>query len=125
MLLRHIRDIDFDDVMSRALEDAILRRSDVDFVASFRDFAAYEKENYPSAAFEVYDVTADAKAAKVNLAGDGQDQDTPELVFGGLGELSDAASVWDVIKEVNISGTSVGRITFVLSSATLEAEHQC
>jgi hypothetical protein len=114
MLLRHLRDSEFWGETANLLTDALRRRGDIDLSQPFRDFASYEREGYTSANFEVYDVTADASAKKISMdvdvqgvvkyAGDGP-YESPE-------EVVDAPMVWESIKDVNIDGQTVGRITY-------------
>lgn len=113
MLLQHLRDGKFGAALGKQLEDIReKRKADLDTALSFRDFAAYERELFPSATFEVYDVAADASAKKVSI-----DVDAAVKYYGGDGlfenpdSIVDAALVWDGIKEVNLDGSSVGRIT--------------
>jgi hypothetical protein len=116
MLLRHLRDSEFWGETQRLLEDVLKRRDDIDTAQSFRDFAAFEREGYLSATFEVYDVNADAKATKIST-----DVDVQGVVkYAGDGpfdmqdEIVDAPMVWECIRDVNHRGDSVGRITYVL-----------
>lgn len=115
MLLKHLRDSEFWGETARLLEEVLKRRDDMDLAVPFRDFAAYEREGYLSATFEVYDVAADATARKTSV-----DVDVQGLVkyagdgpFESQDEIVDAPMVWESIKEVNSDGQSVGRITLV------------
>ncbi|KAG9251223.1 uncharacterized protein F5Z01DRAFT_300937 [Emericellopsis atlantica] len=115
MLLKHLRDSEFWGETQHLLEDVLKRREDIDTAQPFRDFAAFEREGYLSATFEVYDVDADAKATKIST-----DVDVQGVVkYAGDGpfdmqdEIVDAPMVWECIKDVNHKGESVGRITIV------------
>lgn len=115
MLLLHLRDSEFWGETARLLEEPLKRRGEIDLAMPFRDFAAYEREGYLSATFEVYDITDDAKAKKTSV-----DVDVQGLVkYAGDGhydmqdEIVDAPMVWESIREVNSDGKSVGRITIV------------
>ena len=115
MLLLHLRDSEFWGETARLLEEPLKRRGEIDLAMPFRDFAAYEREGYLSATFEVYDITDDAKAKKTSV-----DVDVQGLVkYAGDGpydmqdEIVDAPMVWESTREVNSDGKSVGRITIV------------
>lgn len=115
MLLSHLRDSEFWGETARLLEEPLKRRGEIDLAVPFRDFAAYEREGYLSATFEIYDVAGDASARKTSV-----DVDVQGLVkYAGDGpydmqdEIVDAPMVWESIKEVNQDGKSVGRITIV------------
>jgi hypothetical protein len=114
MLLEHLRHADFGDSLSKQLEDVRdKRKPELDVALSFRDFAMYEREGYMAATFEVYDVAADASVRKMSVdvdahaakyyAGDG--------LFENPDGIVDAPLVWEGIKDVNLDGSSVGRIT--------------
>ncbi|KAL2210872.1 hypothetical protein CC79DRAFT_1331269 [Sarocladium strictum] len=116
MLLEHLRHADFGDSLSKQLEDVRdKRKPELDVALSFRDFAMYEREGYMAATFEVYDVAADASVRKMSVdvdahaakyyAGDG--------LFENPDGIVDAPLVWEGIKDVNLDGSSVGRITIV------------
>ncbi|KAH7156841.1 cora-like Mg2+ transporter protein-domain-containing protein [Dactylonectria macrodidyma] len=118
-LLRHLRDTDFTPEMARLLEDALRRRGDIDLSMSFRDFAAYEREGYSQATFEVYEVGRDALPVKLS-ADIEMDMDGPtEVKYTGDGPyenpliIVDAPTVWEAIGDVNPDAQSVGRITIV------------
>ena len=115
ILLKHLRDSEFWGETARLLEEVLKRRGDIDLAVPFRDFAAYEREGYLSATFEVYDVAADATARKTSV-----DVDVQGLVkyagdgpFESQDEIVDAPMVWESIKDVNTDSHSVGRITLV------------
>lgn len=118
MLLRHLRDSDFftDETVGLLDEDIMRRRWDTDLAQPFRDFAAFEREHYVSSTFEVYEVAEDASAVKMSL--DVDVQGMPKYTGDGPLEspdgIIDAPTVWETIKDVNPTGRSVGRITFVL-----------
>lgn len=120
MLLSHLRDSELPEDMTKLLEEVVRRRPDIDMAVPFRDFAAYEREGYVSATFEVYDVAEDATPTKTSL-----DMDVQGLVkypsenpYESPDGVVDAPTVWESIKDVNIDGESVGRITSVSLSST-------
>ncbi|QLI67606.1 uncharacterized protein G6M90_00g043920 [Metarhizium brunneum] len=116
MLMRHLRETEFDGPTATVLEEVVRRRPDMDLAVPFRDFAAFERESYVSTTFEVYEVTADAEAKKISVDIDVQ----ADVKYGGEGVpyqspdgIVDAPTVWEAIKDVNSDGEAVGRITIV------------
>lgn len=113
MLLRFLRDTEFVPEMSFVLEEALRRRQDIDAALSFRDFAAYERESYVSATFEIYEISASKAGKKISADIDIQGP----TKYGGDGPFEspdgivDAPIVWDGIRSVNEPGDAVGRIT--------------
>lgn len=117
MLLQHLRDADFGEALTKELAEVHeKRKTELDTALSFRDFASYEREKYPSATFEMYDVAADASATKTSVD---VDVAQPVKYYAGDGlfehsdDIVDAPLVWESIKEVNLDGDAVGRITYV------------
>ncbi|PNY24408.1 Uncharacterized protein TCAP_05654, partial [Tolypocladium capitatum] len=119
-LLRHLRDADFDGA-GAVLEEVLRRRPDVDLALPFRDFAAFERESYGSTTMEVYEVAEDATARRMSLDahpqgaggaarydGDGVPHESPDGIV-------DAPTVWEAVKDVNLDGQAVGRITYLSS----------
>lgn len=110
-ILRHMRTADFGETLNRVLEDVDERRGDIDTALSFRDYAAYEREGYLSATFEVYDIAKDAKPRQNSeelhkYGGDAHPFENPDVIV-------DAPTVWEGLKDVNLDGETVGRITYV------------
>lgn len=116
MLMRHLREEEFDEPMATVLDEVIRRRPDMDLAVPFRDFASFERESYVSTTFEVYEVAADASAKKMSIDadvqgyvkynGDGAPYESPDGIV-------DAPTVWEAIRDVNCDGDAVGRITYV------------
>ena len=126
MMLQHLRDADFGKVLGSMLDDVLfLRQSELRTALSFRDFASFERAEYSGASFEIYDVGIDAtvKANRtsadlvgVNMA----NYYTGERPFEHSDGIADAPLLWESIKDINLDGTSVGRITYVFTfDATL------
>ncbi|KAL3951885.1 hypothetical protein ACCO45_013602 [Purpureocillium lilacinum] len=138
MLMRHLRDPCLvgdgsgssgsgDDLaeapLAKILEEATRRRGEMSNPAmSFREFAAYERESYVNPTFEVYDVMEDSSAVRVSVDMDaaGGAGSTMGARYGGDGVpyetsdgIVDASTVWEAIKDVNLDGDAVGRITIV------------
>ncbi|KAJ6441218.1 NADPH oxidase [Purpureocillium lavendulum] len=135
MLMRHLCDPclvgggggDDDPVevpLAQVLDEATRRRGEMSNPAlSFRDFASFERESYVSTTLEVYDVTEDSSAVRVGVDADGGaggGSSTMGARYGGDGVpyetadgIVDAPAVWEVIKDVNLDGDAVGRITIV------------
>ncbi len=138
MLMRHLRDPCLvgdgsgssgsgDDLaeapLAKILEEATRRRGEMSNPAmSFREFAAYERESYVNPTFEVYDVMEDSSAVRVSVDMDaaGGAGSTMGARYGGDGVpyetsdgIVDASTVWEAIKDVNLDGDAVGRITYV------------
>lgn len=115
MLLCHLRDSDFGGETAKLLEEVLRQRGDIDLAVPFRDFAAHEREEFVSATFEMYDVAADATARKKSLDVDvqGMVKYAGDGPYESQGEIVDASVVWESIKNVNLDGLSVGRITLV------------
>lgn len=114
MLLQHLRDADFGEAMGKQLEEVReKRRAELDTALSFRDFAMYERDGYMAATFEVYDVAADASVSKTSMDVDAHAAKyyDGDGLFENPDGIVDAPFVWDGIKEVNLDGSSVGRIT--------------
>ncbi|KAK2609138.1 hypothetical protein QQS21_002365 [Conoideocrella luteorostrata] len=116
MLLKHLRETEFEEPMAAVLDEVIRRRPDMDPAVPFRDFASFERESYVSTTFEVYEVARDASAKKTSIDvdvqgyikynGDGSPYDSPD-------EIVDAPTVWEAIKDVNADRDAVGRIMYV------------
>lgn len=119
LLMRHLRETEFDGPMATVLDEVVRRRLDMDLAVPFRDFASFERESYVSTTFEVYEVAADASAKKTSI-----DIDVPGYVkYNGDGSpyespdgIVDAPTVWEAIRDVNSDGEAVGRITYVSTS---------
>ncbi|KAM0245011.1 hypothetical protein ACHAQJ_010670 [Trichoderma viride] len=116
-LLRHLRDPEFCNEFSSRLndQDDPLPPWEIDSPQSFREFAAVEGERFERSTFEVYEVGDDSRAVKTNLDVDVQGfvkyigDESPE----SPDYIVDAPIVWESIKEINLSGQAVGRITIV------------
>lgn len=89
---------------------------EIDSMQSFRESAAVEGSRFDSSTFEVYEVGQDDRAVKTNLDVDVQGfvkyagdelPESPEFIV-------DAPIVWESIKDINLSGQAVGRITYVV-----------
>lgn len=116
MLLQHLRDADFGEAMDKQLEELReKRRNELETALSFRDFAMYERDGYMAATFEMYDVAADASVRKTSVDVDAHVAKyyTGDGLFENPDGIVDAPLVWDGIKETNLDGSSVGRITSV------------
>ncbi|KAH7322864.1 hypothetical protein B0I35DRAFT_407286 [Stachybotrys elegans] len=126
MLLSLLRNEDLSAEVTSVLEHVLRQRADIDLAVPFRDFAAQEREAYAKMTFEVYDVARDAVPTKRSVDGDlpgpfgypGDDAENPDGIV-------DAATVWETVKDVNVDGESVGRITIVQEPTplTLAALH--
>ncbi|KAG7421247.1 hypothetical protein ACKAV7_001194 [Fusarium commune] len=116
-LLQHLKTEDFTPEMASLLDDIMKRRSEIDIDVPFRDFAAYEREQYSQSTFEVYEVGHSCKLTKLSADGDGDGQSDVKYTGEGPYEIPadnvDAPTVWETIRVVNQSGTSTGRITIV------------
>jgi hypothetical protein len=119
-LLQHLNSEDFTPEMSSLLDDIMKRRSEIDIDVPFRVLAAYEREQYSQSTFEVYEVGHNCKLTKLSADGDGDGQSDVKYTGEGPYEISadnvDAPTIWETIRVVNQSGTSVGRITYVFHS---------
>ncbi|UNI17707.1 hypothetical protein JDV02_004030 [Purpureocillium takamizusanense] len=141
MLMRHLRDPCLvgdasgeEDVarvpLAQVLEEATRRWGDMSNPAmSFRDFATAERESYMNTTFEVYDIMEDSSAVRVGVDADafaGGGGAALGTRYGGDGVpyettdgIVDASTVWEVIKDVNLDGDAVGRITIVQEPSPL------
>lgn len=123
-LLKYIRSADLGGPLTKILEDTDRRETEIDTALSFRDYAAYEREGYLSANFEIFEVASDASVQKTSVdidAGQGIARIHPDVPFDGPIGVVDAPLLWDGIKDVNKDGDSVGRMTYVrLSSIAIE-----
>lgn len=121
MLLRYLKETEFSVEIKSLLEDVLKRRDEIDMAVPFRDFAAYEREDYHvTSTFEVYEVGRDAIATKLSDDMDLQPEIkySGDLGFEGPDGIVDAPTVWEAIKDINSNAQSVGRIT-------LGASHPC
>ncbi|EWG36981.1 hypothetical protein FVEG_00806 [Fusarium verticillioides 7600] len=116
-LLQHLKVEDFTPEMAPFLDDIMKRRSEIDIDVPFREFAAYEREQYSQSTFEVYEVGHNCKLTKLSADGDGDAQSDVKYTGEGPYEIPadnvDAPTVWETIRVVNRIGTSTGRITIV------------
>ncbi|RGP80386.1 hypothetical protein FLONG3_1535 [Fusarium longipes] len=119
-LLKHLHETDFSPEMTALLDEMIKRRSENpnNRNASFRDFAAYEKEQYSQSTFEVYEVGHDCNLVKLSADGNGDEpsldmKDTSDGQFENSADSVDVPTVWETIRSVNSNKHSVGRITIV------------
>ncbi|KHN93805.1 uncharacterized protein MAM_08332 [Metarhizium album ARSEF 1941] len=119
MLMRHLRDTEFEAPLATVLDEVVRRRPDIDLGMPFRDFATFERESYVSTTFEVYEVAADASAKKMNIDIDVQ----RDVKYGGDGvlyesadEIVDAPTVWEAIKHVNSDGEANHPVRTLLMS---------
>ncbi|KAM0564481.1 hypothetical protein ACHAPJ_000695 [Fusarium lateritium] len=116
-LLQHLRDAEFPPEMASHMDEVMKRRSEIDTAMPFRDFAAYEREQYNQSTFEVYEIGQDCRPVKLSADGDGDEQSEVKYTGDGPFETSadnvDAPTVWDTIRLVNPDGQSNGRITIV------------
>jgi hypothetical protein len=124
-LLRHLRDSDFCSEFSSRLndEDDPLPPWEIDSPQAFREFAAAEGERFERSTFEVYEVGDDARAVKTNLDVDVQGfvkyvgdepPESPDYIV-------DAPIVWESIKDINLTGQAVGRITYAITPCVLSS----
>ena len=117
MMLQHLRDADFGEVLGPMLRDVLdPRQSELRTALSFRDFASFERAEYSGASFEVYDVgmdaTVTANRTSADLVGFNMAKYyTGERPFEHSDGIADAPLLWESIKDINLDGTSVGRIT--------------
>lgn len=122
-LLQHLKTEDFTPEVAPFLDDIMKRRSEIDISVPFREFAAYEREQYSQSTFEVYEVGHNCKLTKLSADGDGDGQSDVKYTGEGPYEIPadnvDAPTVWEAIRVVNQSGTSTGRITYVFHYTTL------
>ncbi|RGP70431.1 hypothetical protein FSPOR_4006 [Fusarium sporotrichioides] len=118
-LFQHLRDTDFSPEMTVLLEEMIKRRPEIpdenDRSVAFRDFAAYEKEQYSQSTFEVYEVGHNCIPFKLSADGTGDEpsSDTSDGQLEDSADSVDTHTVWETIRSVNTSNNSVGRITIV------------
>ncbi|KAJ4016875.1 hypothetical protein NW752_004009 [Fusarium irregulare] len=121
-LLDHVHDADFPPELTVLLDDKVKRRPETpeNQYESFRDLAAYEKEQYSQSTFEVYEIGDDCKPVKLSADGDGGgDEPLPDAGYTSDGQLGnsadsvDAPTVWKTISRVNSNDCAVGRITIV------------
>lgn len=116
-LVKHLRDSEFYSEFSSRLndKDEPLPQWEIDSMQAFRESAAVEGGRFDSSTFEVYEVGQDDRAVKTNLDVDVQGfvkyagdelPESPEFIV-------DAPIVWESIKDINLSGQAVGRITIV------------
>ncbi|KAF5000776.1 hypothetical protein FDECE_11131 [Fusarium decemcellulare] len=116
-LLQHLRDTEFPPEMASLLEEVFKRYPDIDLSMSFREFAAYEREGYNQSTFEVYEVGRDCRLTKLSADGDAEEQSDVKYTGAGPYESPtdnvDAPTVWETIRDVNLGGEAVGRITIV------------
>ncbi|CAF3576032.1 unnamed protein product [Fusarium graminearum] len=118
-LFQHLRGTDFSSEMTVLLDEMIKRRPEIpdenDRNAAFRDFAAYEKEQYSQSTFEVYEVGHNCIPVKLSTDGNGDEpsSDTSDGQLENSADSVDAPTVWETIRSVNTNKHSVGRITIV------------
>ncbi|KAH7006256.1 cora-like Mg2+ transporter protein-domain-containing protein [Fusarium venenatum] len=116
-LFQHLRDTDFSPEMTVLLDEMIKRRSEIPNGPNtvFRDFAAYEKEQYSQSTFEVYEVGHNNIPFKLSADGNGDEpsSDTSDGQLENSADSVDAPTVWQTIRSVNANNHSVGRITIV------------
>ncbi|PTB61992.1 hypothetical protein BBK36DRAFT_1094709, partial [Trichoderma citrinoviride] len=124
MLFRHLRGSDFVPEFASLLVDDDEDEPppwDIDSVQAFHEVAAVEDERFGNSTFEVYEVSEDGRAVKMNAnARVDADRGRGFVRYGGEEEsleppdgIVDAPTVWETIKDVNTSGKAVGRITIV------------
>lgn len=117
MLLRHLRESEFCDEFASLLhdKDEPLPSWDIDSPQAFHELAAVERERFVSSTFEVYEVGEDERAVKTNLDVDVQGcfaKFAGDEALEPADDIIDAPIVWEAIKDVNLSGKAIGRITY-------------
>lgn len=117
-LIKQLRDSGFYNEFSSRLndKDEPLPPWEIDSMQTFRESATVEGGRFDSSTFEVYEVGQDDRAVKTSLdvdvqgfvkyAGD-EPPESPEFIV-------DAPIVWESIKDINLDGQAVGRITYVV-----------
>ncbi|KAK3321607.1 hypothetical protein B0H66DRAFT_175982 [Apodospora peruviana] len=108
-LAEHLRSLDpAKEATTLALDDVWVNRAEIDEESVLDSFEPAEDGPYMHATYEVYEVGEDGLAERMN----NQNGDEPD-------EVLDASTVWDTIREVNVRGDAVGRMTILQEPSPL------